>query len=57
MPVVGARRLGQVTTLAGSNSVSVSPEELTRITELVPRGAAQGARYPSQHVADLDSER
>jgi aryl-alcohol dehydrogenase-like predicted oxidoreductase len=37
--------------------VSLSPAELARIEELVPRGAAQGERYPSRHMADLDSER
>ena len=57
VPVVGARRLAQVAALVDSNRICLSPEELTRTTGLVPRGAAHGERYPSQHMADLDSER
>jgi aryl-alcohol dehydrogenase-like predicted oxidoreductase len=57
VPVVGSRRLGQVDTLVHSDRVTFAPEELARIDELVPRGAAHGDRYPSQHMADLDSER
>lgn len=57
VPVVGARRPDQVATLVGSGRVSLSPEELARIDELIPPGAAHGDRYPSQGMADLDSER
>ncbi|WP_049560875.1 aldo/keto reductase [Nonomuraea sp. SBT364] len=57
VPVVGSRRLDQVGTLVGSGRVSFDAEELARIEDLVPRGAARGDRYPSRHMADLDSER
>ena len=57
VPVVGARRPAQVGTLVDSTRVSLTPAELARIDELVPRGAARGERYPSQHMAALDSER
>lgn len=57
VPVVGSRRLDQVATLVGSGLVSLDAAELARIDELIPRGAAQGDRYPSQAMADLDSER
>lgn len=57
VPVVGARRPDQVATLVGSGRVSLSPEELARIDELIPPGAARGDRYPRQGMADLDSER
>jgi aryl-alcohol dehydrogenase-like predicted oxidoreductase len=57
VPVVGARRIDQVADAIDSNRVGLSAAELDRIAELVPRGAAQGERYPSRHMADLDSER
>jgi aryl-alcohol dehydrogenase-like predicted oxidoreductase len=57
VPVVGARRTDQVTSAIGSNGISISQGELDRITALVPRGAAQGERYPARFMADLDSER
>jgi hypothetical protein len=49
------RRLDQVATLLASSRVPLTPVELARIAE-VPGGAAQGDRYPSRHMADLDSE-
>ncbi|MEV4224620.1 aldo/keto reductase [Nonomuraea sp. NPDC049725] len=57
VPVVGARRLDQVGALIDSVRVSLGDDELARIEELIPRGAAKGDRYPSRHMADLDSER
>ncbi|SEH03832.1 Predicted oxidoreductase [Nonomuraea solani] len=57
VPVVGSRRPGQVATLAGSVHVSFSAAELAHIEQLIPRGSAQGDRYPSHLMADLDSER
>ncbi|MET7337210.1 aldo/keto reductase [Nonomuraea sp. NPDC005650] len=57
VPIVGSRRLNQVDTLVDSGRVTLGAEELARIEDLVPRGAARGDRYPSQAMADLDSER
>ncbi|MFI7129601.1 aldo/keto reductase [Nonomuraea sp. NPDC050153] len=57
VPIVGSRRLDQVDTLVDSGRVVLGAEELARIEDLVPRGAARGDRYPSQAMADLDSER
>ena len=57
VPVVGSRRVDQVATLIDSDRVSFSPDELAQIEELIPRGAARGDRYPSQLMAELDSER
>ncbi len=57
VPLVGARRLDQVHTLIDSTNVSLDRDELAQIEELIPRGAAQGDRYPSQLMATLDSER
>lgn len=57
VPVIGARRVDQVATMAGSTRVSYTAEELAQIDRLIPRDAVRGDRYPAQHMADLDSER
>ncbi|PZG23134.1 aldo/keto reductase [Nonomuraea aridisoli] len=57
VPVVGARRLAQVATMIDSGRVTLSAEELAQLEALIPRGAARGDRYPSQAMAQLDSER
>ncbi|WP_043631975.1 aldo/keto reductase [Nonomuraea candida] len=57
VPVIGARRPDQVATMIDSGRVSFDAGELARIDELIPPGAAKGDRYPSQAMADLDSER
>ena len=55
VPVVGARRVAQVTSLL--DEVVLTADELARIDELVPRGSVSGDRYPTAHMAALDSER
>jgi len=57
VPVVGARRPDQVETAINSTRVSLTRDELQEIEALVPRGVAQGDRYPIQLMAELDSER
>ncbi|WP_223189430.1 aldo/keto reductase [Nonomuraea terrae] len=57
VPVVGSRRLEQVVTMIDGGRVSLGAEELAQIEDLIPRGAARGDRYPSQAMAQLDSER
>ncbi|MGP4111693.1 aldo/keto reductase [Streptomyces sp. 4N509B] len=57
VPLVGSRNLEQVATLVDSGRVSLTPEEIARIEERIPRGAARGDRYPSHLMAELDSER
>lgn len=56
VPVIGSRSIAQVTTMTTANQVVLTDDELAQIDELVPRGAARGDRYPSQFMADLDSE-
>ncbi|WP_016905546.1 aldo/keto reductase [Streptomyces xiaopingdaonensis] len=55
VPVVGARRPGQVETLVDSARLSLTGDECVRIEALVPRGAARGDRYPAPLMAELDS--
>ncbi len=57
VPVVGARRPDQVETMLDSSRVTLDRAELARIDELIPRGEARGDRYPTQFMAQLDSER
>jgi aryl-alcohol dehydrogenase-like predicted oxidoreductase len=55
VPVVGARRVDQVTTML--DGVTLSADEVAELAALVPRGAVAGERYPAAAMADLDSER
>lgn len=57
LPVVGARRLEQVTTMMDSNRIVLDSADLARIDALIPRGAAKGDRYPESFMKDLDSEK
>jgi aryl-alcohol dehydrogenase-like predicted oxidoreductase len=57
VPVVGSRRPDQVATMIDSVHVTLDADEIARIEELIPRGAARGDRYPAQFMAQLDSER
>jgi aryl-alcohol dehydrogenase-like predicted oxidoreductase len=57
IPVVGSRRRDQLTEALGALDVTLTPDDLARIEETVPKGAAAGDRYPSHGMATLDSER
>jgi aryl-alcohol dehydrogenase-like predicted oxidoreductase len=55
VPVVGARRTEQVTTML--DGVTLSADEVAQLEALIPRDAVAGDRYPAAAMADLDSER
>jgi aryl-alcohol dehydrogenase-like predicted oxidoreductase len=55
VPVIGARRTEQVTTML--DGVALSADEVAQLEALIPRGAVAGDRYPAAAMADLDSER
>lgn len=57
VPVIGSRRVEQVASMAGANAVELDDADLARIDAAVPVGAARGARYPTQFMDQLDSER
>ncbi|MEB3369175.1 aldo/keto reductase [Saccharopolyspora mangrovi] len=57
LPVIGVRRPEQIASMIASNDIVLDADDLARIDELVPRGAVRGDRYPSPHMAELDSER
>jgi aryl-alcohol dehydrogenase-like predicted oxidoreductase len=56
VPVIGSRRVSQVESMAGANEVTLDDADLARIDDAVPVGAARGDRYPTQFMAQLDSE-
>ena len=55
VPVIGARRTEQVTTML--DAVTLSADEVAQLETLIPRDAVAGDRYPAAAMADLDSER
>jgi aryl-alcohol dehydrogenase-like predicted oxidoreductase len=57
IPLIGARRRDHLEEALGALEVELGPEDLARIEEAVPPGAAAGERYPAQAMAVLDSER
>jgi aryl-alcohol dehydrogenase-like predicted oxidoreductase len=57
MPLIGARRRDRLDEALGALEVELDAEDLARIEEAVPAGAAAGERYPAQAMAVLDSER
>lgn len=57
VPLVGARRLDQVTSMLGSTAVRLDEDDLAMIDAALPVGAAQGDRYPTAFMDQLDSER
>lgn len=57
VPLIGARRCGQLAEALRSQEVRLTAEDLARIEAAVPRDAARGNRYPLQHVGQLDSDR
>jgi aryl-alcohol dehydrogenase-like predicted oxidoreductase len=57
VPLVGARRRERLHEALGALAVELTAEDLARIEEAVPAGAAAGARYAEPQLALLDSER
>lgn len=56
-PLIGARRRDQLAEALGALDLSLSPDDIQRIQDAVPKGAAQGERYAPAQMAHLDSER
>ena len=57
VPLIGSRRRDQLREALGADTVTLSEDDLAAIERAVPKGAAAGARYPAQAMADLDSEK
>ncbi|MFI5181905.1 MAG: aldo/keto reductase [Thermoanaerobaculia bacterium] len=57
VPLVGARRRDRLAEALGALDVHLSPEDLARIEDAIPHGAAAGDRYHEHGMKALDSER
>jgi aryl-alcohol dehydrogenase-like predicted oxidoreductase len=57
VPLIGARRRDRLAEAIGALDVRFTAEELQRMEEAVPPGAAAGERYDKHGMASLDSER
>ncbi len=57
IPVIGARRPDRLAEALGALDVTLSEADLAAIEQAVPKGAAQGERYPEHGMATLDSEK
>jgi aryl-alcohol dehydrogenase-like predicted oxidoreductase len=57
IPLIGARRRDRLSEALGALDFTLTAEDLAAIEEAVPADAAVGDRYPTQHMAHLDSER
>lgn len=57
VPLVGARTRERLSESVGALEVELSAEDLAALEAAVPADAARGERYPSQQMANLDSER
>ncbi|MCB9736930.1 MAG: aldo/keto reductase [Deltaproteobacteria bacterium] len=57
LPLAGARTVAQLDDTLGALDHPLSASDVAALEELVPKGAIAGDRYPTQHMAMLDSER
>jgi aryl-alcohol dehydrogenase-like predicted oxidoreductase len=56
VPLIGARTRERLGEALGAAELELSEDDLRRIEEAVPPGAAAGERYPEHGMATLDSE-
>jgi aryl-alcohol dehydrogenase-like predicted oxidoreductase len=57
VPVIGARTRAQLTESLGALDVTLSAEDLARLSAAVPADAVAGSRYDAHQMRMLDSER
>ena len=57
VPLVGARKRDRLAEALGALDVAFSADELKRIEQAVPLGAAAGDRYDKWGMSMLDSEK
>ena len=56
VPIVGARRRSHLSESLKALDLTLTADDLTRIEQAIPAGAAAGERYPTPLMAYLDSE-
>jgi aryl-alcohol dehydrogenase-like predicted oxidoreductase len=57
VPLVGARRRDRLAEALGALDVKLSADDLAKLAEALPPGAAKGERYPAAALAHMDSEK
>jgi aryl-alcohol dehydrogenase-like predicted oxidoreductase len=57
IPLIGARKRGQLAESLGALEVRLAAADLAAIEQAVPKGAAIGGRYAEAQLAHLDSEK
>ncbi|MBN9391507.1 MAG: aldo/keto reductase [Chloroflexi bacterium] len=57
VPLVGARQRPRLSEALGALEVQLTADDLARIEQAIPAGAAAGDRYPTTQMAHLDSEK
>lgn len=57
IPLVGARTRDRLAKALAADEIRLTPADLARIEEAVPKGAGAGERYPTQQMEHLDSEK
>ena len=57
VPLVGARRRERLAESLGALDLQLTKDDLAKIEQAIPLGAAAGERYPISQMAHLDSER
>jgi pyridoxine 4-dehydrogenase len=57
VPLIGARTRERLEEALGALDVELTEDDLAKIEQAIPPGAAAGDRYPEQAMATLDSER
>jgi aryl-alcohol dehydrogenase-like predicted oxidoreductase len=57
VPLIGARRRERLGEALGGLDLELGADDLARIEDAVPAGAAAGERYPAAQMEHLDSER
>jgi aryl-alcohol dehydrogenase-like predicted oxidoreductase len=56
VPLVGARRRDALAEAVGALQLKLTADDLKRIEQVVPAGAAAGERYPAAVLSHMDSE-
>ena len=54
VPIPGTKRVAYLEENAGTLMVSLTPDDLTRINAIAPKGATAGERYPAPMMARLN---
>ncbi len=57
VPIIGARRRGQLSEALAAPTLKLSAADISAIESAVPRDAVRGSRYPDAFLTHLDSER